>query len=536
MADGKTEAMARQLEVAQAITHVGSWQWDIATGTVSWSDELYRIYGMQPREKPITLDLFVGALHPEDRQRIQGEIEAAVRRGGRFEYRERIVRPDGSVRVLDTIGEVVCEGDRPVGLIGTCRDVTDDALLAQARHRLRRMQDGDRHALEQLAAGAPLADVLTTLVLMLEELIPGAIGSILLLDGTGKRVRHGAAPHLPEEYNRAIDGAEIGPKAGSCGTAAYRREPVIVSDISTDPLWIAYRHLVEPHGLRACWSYPILGNDGGVLGTFAVYHREPCTPEESSRELIRRATHVAGIAIERRQLDDQLRALSERIEAVREEERTNIAREIHDELGQALTALKLDIAWVGRRTQEGEIATKLAEMSRTADEIINAVRRISAELRPGILDALGLRAALEWQADEITKRTGLQCKLTSSVGDLQLDRALATAVFRIYQEALTNVVRHAKATHVDITLWLEKGQLKLEIADDGVGVPEIAPRSSTLGLLGMRERARRCGGDCTVRRREPLGTIVSLWVPLRFPAERDDLDAPESGGSEIAST
>src|SRR5205085_1574121 len=112
------------------------------------------------------------------------------------------------------------------------------------------------------------------------------------------------------------------------------------------------------------------------------------------------------------------------------------------------------------------------------------VRRISMELRPGILDEIGLRAAIDWQADEFTRRTQIRCTVAAEVGDLQLERGLSTAVFRIFQEALTNVVRHASATHVDVTLRLERGQLKLEIADDGIGVPEIAPRNSSLGLLG----------------------------------------------------
>jgi PAS domain S-box-containing protein len=388
MAEGKTEAMARQLEAAQAITHVGSWQWDILTGAVTWSDELYRIYGLQPRSKAITFDVFLSALHPLDKDRIRGEIEAAMASGGRFSYRERIIRPNGDVRILDTVGEVLPGADgKPCGLIGTCRDVTQQVELDEARHRHEHVQTGERQALEMLAAGAPLQDVLTTIVLLIESLSTDTIASILLLDSKGKHLRHGAAPHLPESYNRAIDGAEIGPRAGSCGTAAYRKEPVFVTDIPSDPLWIGYRHLVEPFGLRACWSFPICASGGHVIGTFAVYYRESRAPDSASVELIKRAAHVAGIAIERRDLDEQLRNLATRIEAVREEERTNIAREIHDVLGQALTALKLDIAWVGRRSQ-GDLAAKLAEMGRATDEIIGAVRRKSAEQRQRILDNL----------------------------------------------------------------------------------------------------------------------------------------------------
>src|ERR1041385_3662637 len=278
MADGKTEAMGRQLDAAQAITHVGSWEWDLASGIVTWSDELYRIYGYAPRAKPITLDVFLAALHPDDRDRIRGNVEAAMQRGGRFSWIERVVRPDGSVRVLDTIGEVITnDAGAPTTLLGTCRDITEEDMLDKARDRAASVQSGERRALEMLAAGAPLQDILTIIVLMIEALSPETIASVLLLDESGQHLKHGAAPNLPDTYNRSIDGAAIGPKAGSCGTAAYRREPVLVKDITTDPLWTIYRHLLEPQRLRACSSFPILSSESRGLGTFAVYYKQPRT-------------------------------------------------------------------------------------------------------------------------------------------------------------------------------------------------------------------------------------------------------------------
>ncbi|HTM21559.1 MAG TPA: GAF domain-containing protein [Kofleriaceae bacterium] len=508
--------LQRQLDAAQQITHIGSWEWDLASGQLTWSDELYRIYGLAPRACEITLEGFLGRVHPDDRERVQREVSAAIERGGRFAHRERILRPDGSVRELDTIGEVLADDQgRPTALVGTCRDVTEDP-----RERAVRTQVGERRTLELLAAGAALGDVLAEITRYIEELVPGAIASVLRLDDSGTRMVHGAAPNLPAEYNQAIDGQPIGPQAGSCGTAAFRRAPVLVSDIEIDPLWEAYRDLVRPLGLRACWSYPILSSDGSVLGTFAVYWRAPRVADPASIELLARAAHVAGIAIERRRLDERMRALTERIEAIREDERTSVAREIHDELGQSLTALKMDVAWLGRRLGgDRAVADKLTEMSAATDAVIQAVRRISAELRPGILDDLGLQAAVEWQVEEFTRRTGIACALNSRLGDVQLERELATAVFRIFQEALTNITRHAGATQVTVQLGLERGQVALEVVDDGVGLPEAGSRGGSLGLLGMGERARRLGGECRVTRREPGGTLVSLRLPLRFPPE-----------------
>ena len=631
--------LERQLEAAQQITHIGSWEWILATGMVTWSDELYRIYGLVPRSREITLDYFLNRVHPEDRERVQAEVRAALARGGRFAHRERIVQPNGVVRELDTVGDVVKDADgNPTGLIGTCRDVTEErrreevirlyadivdnmqiglsvwiaddprdpaslrlvaynpatevatgipldgclgrtlpaifpaasatelpALLLvvgadapvrelatyrfpdaphaptfavrafalpdrcvalalediTVRVRDERLQEGERRALEMLAAGASLPDILEVICRYIEELAPPTLASILMLDDSGTRLRHGAAPSLPESYTRAIDGRPIGPRAGSCGTAAFLRAPVYVSDIETDLLWDDYRELARAAQLRACWSMPIMANDGRVLGTFAMYYHQPRVPDEACIHLIARAAHVAGIAIERRQLEDQMRALSARSEAIREDERTGIAREIHDELGQALTALKMDIAWVARRLGDTEaVRAKLAEMSTTADEIIQSVRRISAELRPGVLDDLGLQAAIEWQAEEFTRPTGVRCEVHSQLGDSRLERGLATTVFRIFQEALTNVARHAGATLVQVELGMDQGQMHLEVADDGVGLPE-ASRGS-LGLLGMRERARRLGGDCVVKRRVPRGTVVSLTLPI--PERRTDAD------------
>lgn len=159
-------------------------------------------------------------------------------------------------------------------------------------------RSGQSRLLQRLAANAPLSEILTRLVQLIEAQAPDMLCSILLLSEDGDHVRHGAAPSLPKEYVAAIDGAPIGPKHGSCGTAMYRGEPVFVTDISSDPLWDDYRELAAASGFRACWSTPIMSGRGKVLGSFAMYYMEPRTPTGDEAELTEVATRIAGLAIE----------------------------------------------------------------------------------------------------------------------------------------------------------------------------------------------------------------------------------------------
>lgn len=164
-----------------------------------------------------------------------------------------------------------------------------------------------------IATGRPLAEVLGALVGAVEEGCPGTIASVLSLDDDRRHLRHAAAPRLPEAYNRAVDGLEIGPAVGSCGTAAYRGERVVVGDIAHDPLWADYRDIAERHGLRACWSQPIFSSKHKVLGTFAMYYGEPREPTDADFEFIETAAHLAGIAIERDRADRNRQETSRRL-------------------------------------------------------------------------------------------------------------------------------------------------------------------------------------------------------------------------------
>jgi len=234
------------------------------------------------------------AIHPDDRP-LQKQIQAEAQAGLRpYDIEYRVVLQDGGVRYVHALGNVSRnESGQPTLVFGTVQDIT-------VRKQAEMLKNGQKQVLEMIAACAPLSESLTALLRLIEgHTTPGMLGSILLLDKKGEHLCHGAAPDLPAEYVAAIDGLPIGPNIGSCGTAAWTKKSVFVEDIATDPRWQDYRAITLPHGLRACWSTPIFDRQNRVIGTFAMYYRQPGLPTPEQLQLIETTTHIAAIAISR---------------------------------------------------------------------------------------------------------------------------------------------------------------------------------------------------------------------------------------------
>jgi signal transduction histidine kinase len=239
---------------------------------------------------------------------------------------------------------------------------------------------------------------------------------------------------------------------------------------------------------------------------------------------VQRALREAGERRERQRAEEklqrshaQLRALTTYLQYVREEERTRIAREVHDELGQALTGLKLDLSWLGKHLAKNgrPLRQKVDTMSAHIDATIQTVRRIATELRPGILDDLGLVAAIEWQANEFQTRTGIKCVVATTVTEAIWDQDFTTVFFRIFQETLTNIIRHAHATQVEVRLTEEAGRLVLVVQDNGRGITdEEISNTRSIGLIGMRERAALLNGEINFTGQPRGGTVVTVRIPL----------------------
>src|SRR6266446_5191465 len=436
------EALRRSesyLAEAQTLTHTGSWAFNAKT-PLYWSEENFRIWGFDPQQGLPDRETLLRRVHPEDRERVVECVQNAVRERRDYAIEFRIALPDGAVRYIHGLGHTAFSASGElVEVVGTNVDVTD-------RKRAEMLLGGEKRLLEMIARGDSRAHVLDALCRLVEELASGALTSILLLDPKTSQLRHGAAPSLPIEYAEAIDGSVIGPCVGSCGTAAYRAEPVIVSDIARDPLWANFRDLALGHGLRACWSTPIMSSAGRVLGTFAIYYREPRSPTPQEHDLIEQITHLASIAVEREQAEEALRqAQADLAHVSRVTTMGELTASIAHEVNQPLTAVVNNAnACIGllpdRLADVQEIRDALAEIvddTNRASAVIARVRQLAKkapfertrqQLKEIIADVCAL-ARYECATRQTTIRAELAEDLPPVLGDrVQLQQVLLNLV------------------------------------------------------------------------------------------------------------
>jgi PAS domain S-box-containing protein len=292
----------------QRISHTGSWSWNVPSGKVAWSAEHFRIFGFDGEKTEPSFQLFLETVHPEDRLFIERSLDEAVRERSGFDIEFRIALADGSIKHVQGVG-------RPVlGESGEVDHYTGTTVDISERKRGQALFVGEKRLLEMIATGVALEEILNSLCLIIEDYRPDTLASILLLRSDGRHLDSVAGPSLPKEWREEMEKLPIGPCAGSCGTAAYRGSPVIVSDIASDPLWEVPEHRAAAlnHGLRASWSNPILSSEGNVLGTFCIYSRETQSPSAHDLGVMEKATHLARVAIERDRAEAAVRTSEEK--------------------------------------------------------------------------------------------------------------------------------------------------------------------------------------------------------------------------------
>ena len=426
------------------------------------------------------------ALHPDDRELFVSKGLTARETRKPFELELRLRRADGVYRwFLMRVAPLRNEQGEVVRWYGVSIDI-EDRKLAEA------MLAGEKRLLEMMARGDALGLILDALCRLVEEQSGNVLCSVLMLDPDGIHLRHGAAPSLPRSYTDAVDGLAIGPGAGSCGTAAYRAERVVVSDIATDPLWADYRELALAHSLRACWSTPMLASDGRVVGAFAMYYREPRLPRAHEHDMIDRITPMAAVAVERAHAEEALRqAQAELARVTRVTTVGELAASIAHEVNQPLAAIVADasacLQWLaadrpdldsvrealGAVVKDGERAGEVvgrirALLSRTA------VPREPCDLTGIVHEVLSL-VGPELRRQGIALQTVLTPELPRVIGDrIQLQQVLlnllvnAAEAMRETQPEQRRVVVRSTVERRDDEVWAV-----LAVQDAGVGFKEL---------------------------------------------------------------
>lgn len=451
---------------------------------------------------------------------------------------------DGANLVLQYHGTRVYEWRQSItpsgGMINLITDIT-------RHHRLEAIQQGRNNILELVAKGHPLQEVLTELVKSCEALFPGMLGSVLLMDETGTRLLAGAAPSLPKSYTEAIHGVEIGDNIGSCGTAAYRKETVIVSDIATHPYWTEICGLALDAGLEACWSQPILASDGHVLGTFAMYYQEIRNPSDAELAFIKETANLAGIAIEFYQKETALRSAVSNAELASKAKSEFLAMMSH-ELRTPLNAI-LGFSDMLRGAHLGDMDSQ--SYQDYASDIYRSGQHLLG-LIDDVLDISAIEAGKRILHKEKINVEGLleDCfrsflpqamengiSLTSEIADeVQSIYADERSVKQIVLNLVSNAVKFTgNDGKIVVSVTKRNEDVVIEVRDTGVGIPPetllhitepftqghanplLSQKGSGLGLSIVKQLVTIHDGNVQFQSEVGAGTTATVTLPIGLP-------------------
>lgn len=472
--DEKIKHSNQRFELIATTTNDAVWEIDLITDQ-SWGNEMnYLLYGITLQDPVPTYDDWSNHLYPDDREKVLKSLEATLKSKRNIWVTEyRFIKGNGEIiDIYDRTYIVRDDQGKPIRMMGNMMDITE---RKKAENALQQSEEKYRTLVEQANDG------------------------IFIADHTGKFiVVNTAGAKLSQYSHEELEKMTIYDLADQ-------------EDLKKNPF--QFEAMKSEQGARI--ERKLRRKDGSLIdievnakflsdGRFLAFIRD-ITDRKKAEEEINNSYKA-------------IRKLTSHLQNAREEERIHIAREIHDELGQQLTVLKMDISWLSKKIKaldQPALVDKTEEIVQMLNDTVNSVRRISSDLRPGLLDDLGLAAAIEWHLIEFGRRSGIKTDFITTETSVTIPPALGTGLFRIYQESVTNVARHAEATEVVVELFIEENVITMTISDNGKGfdVTSIG-RKKTLGVLGMQERTVMMGGTFRIRRNPDGGMKVEVNVPL----------------------
>ncbi len=503
-------------QIAETINHV---LWVVSadhTKLFYVSPSFERVWGSPVESLYREPSSWTNSIIPEDRRRV---LQAIERRGlGALDEEYRIRRPDGTIRwIHDHAFPVVLAPGRDNRVVGVAEDVTD-------RKNASLVRDAQGKVLELLIAGKALARILDVLIELIETRTPGVSGSVLLAGDDGKRLFHCSGPKLPAEYIRAIDGVPIGPNVGSCGTAAFERRTVVVEDIASDPLWADYRDCALAHGLRSCWSAPIISLDGVVIGSLALYHAEPRRPSREDLLLMEEVARLAAMAIERSRAKEALDKGEARFRAIAELTFTGVLQLTLDRrvlFANAAVCGLFQVAGPGELMGQcvdqyfgPESAEALAREKAACERGVASVREVE------IVGRQGGRRSVILESAPITNRDGAIETLIESFTDITA-RKRAERALQLANQFLEQRVRDRT---MEVKESEERFQLLADAAFEGIAIRErdriIATNQAFCSIFGY-QRHEMIGQSCQRLFSPELGLLLAR-MPTVEPGVSDD--------------
>ena len=479
----------------------------------------------------------MSVVHPDEVEESLDRWKTARATGKHTDHEVRMRGADGQYRwFLARILPLRDDSGYIIRWYGTATDIED-------RKRAEMLLGGEKRLLEMIAKGDSRALILDDLCRLVEELASGSLSSILLLDPNGKQLRHGAAPSLPPSYTEAIDGSVIDPSVGCCGTAAYRKKPVIFSDIATDARWVDYRDLALAHGLRACWSTPILSSDRRVLGTFAIYFPEPRSPTPQEHNVIAQVTHLASIAIEREQAEEALHEAQAELAHVTRvmtmgELVASIAHEVNQPLGAIVTNGHACVRLLSREVPDldrsREVVGRMIKDGMRASEVIKRIRDLlhksppetaSLDINETIQEVIALVSS-EVIRSKVELKAELADDLPWVTGDrIQLQQVILNLILN-GKEAMSGVQSHPRELRVS-SGKSESDEVVVAVRDSGHGLerkdferifdPFFTTKSEGmgLGLSISRTIIEAHGGRLWATQNVDQGATIQFTLPLQ---------------------